>query len=453
MKKFTGNILSKDEFSRIRQSAIPLDEMQLADMWKDVYQHKMQHSASPVTVRPKTAASDRCKYDEEIDDETRKSARRRATQLQNEQQDEIRQLNTLIMEAKCLAAREEQVREKQKICREEQEKRLELERKVEAEQMRIEMEIEARKAKKKAETLVYAEEIKKQMEHQAKLKAEVKVKVKKWEAENLDKKISEYNLVKQKEKQKLIDLQNEFKKNLKISVEMKKHEKKEQEERERRRLEKIQTAIEMKDENEKLMKCQKAKQKLESELKKQVVVNKWLEQQQFVKNRQTKLESQRNETVEMLDREWRNIELKKVQQDIQAKKKLQDEWAQQIKQKNQTKELKKLEEMAKDRAIIRADEDKVAEDEKKKIKIRTEKIHQMQQFKQQMDERQKARKQFKTDILSDAIDCQNQLMERQQNLNEIRQQKLIELRSAKIPEKHVENVDRRSKKILSLKSS
>ncbi|XP_018603840.2 cilia- and flagella-associated protein 45-like isoform X1 [Scleropages formosus] len=382
----------------------------------------------------------------EIETEARQQGQyllEKANVMRTEQEDEIRKLNKVILDAQCNAVRDTQILEKKQIQKELHEEDLRLHSMMEVHRHRM-METEEQIEKlRKQQHLLGRAQIQKQIEERFEerlLQDEMKEQESQKMLENLKKiQMEELEaLQKKKEQQKQLHLEI-----FKINQETTRaKERRMDEERlaDLRDLEYIRQKMEREAQHEEEQR--KIKREKELELARLRALQ---ERERDRKAEQDELRARRNQ--EAAEREWRKKEKEKAQKEMEEVEKLKAAWLEQVTQKEHLLSIEAARNRTVFERVLRSQKEAIDRARAEAMEQRRRVAYYADGVRQQMREREVQAVENRKQILHEAERLKEEEQNRRTRLSTIMKKKLRELKEAGLPEKYCREVE---KKALSL---
>ncbi|CAH1737569.1 cilia- and flagella-associated protein 45-like [Aphis gossypii] len=441
-------VIDKSTFKRLKNKAVVVtaeDRRKKAeDLMADRERLESESAARKQKLQSYDVLRTKGKQLAQLDDEANKKSNyllARAQQLRQDQEDEIKHCNSLILSTKCHAIRNAQIAEKQLIQKEmkEEERRLEemmeRERALAAKELEKAAEVERLKKKFQAvevEKQIKENEIAREMElarmaEEAMIRAEAVNKIRHDEAENYKKRM-----------EKQAQLRKEY---MLLNAQIR-DSKKLEEEMNNIEVLQIQEYTRKKNEREIAFEREQQKQKL---LKEKSIAKIQASQQATYDLRATKDELNALRVRDQVEREWRRKEreeaIKKaaVEEELNAirRKQIEDQrraYAFEIqREKEETEKIAKLniEDIKKSKEM----------DEKNKMKIEAHRRNLLKQIYDKEQEKILERKRF----FQEGIKLKQEELSRQKMLRDTMYNKIEELKMHNVPEKFVQGIVRQLK--------
>ncbi|KAL4647265.1 cilia- and flagella-associated protein 45-like isoform X1 [Arapaima gigas] len=364
----------------------------------------------------------------------------RANTMRMEQQDDVRKLNKVILDAQCNAVRDTQILEKKQIQKELHEEELRLHSMMEVHRRRA-MEAEEKiENLRKQQHILGKAQIQKQIEERLEerlLKDEIKEQENQKMLENLKKLQTEEleTLQKKKEQQRQLHLEI-----FKINQEtMRAKERRMEAERlaDQRNLEYIRQKMEREAQHEEEQR--KLKREKELELARLRALQ---ERERDRKAEQDELRARRNQ--EAAEREWRRKEKEKAQKHFEEVEKLKSVWMEQVSHKEHLLSIEAARNRAAFERVLRSQKEAIDRAREEVAEQRQQVAHYAEAVRQQMREREAQAIENRKHIVHDSERLKDEALNRQAQLSTITEKKLRELKEAGLPEKYWKEVEKKA---------
>ncbi|XP_042325594.1 cilia- and flagella-associated protein 45 [Sceloporus undulatus] len=364
----------------------------------------------------------------------------RAANLRMEQEDEIKSLSEIILEAKCHAIRDAQILEKKQIEKEMNEEQMRLDRMMEVERQKASKMQHELEQKRKEELYRGRSHIIEQIENNRELRA--------MKAEQRD-----------QEAQEML----EYLERLQFEDER---------EMERRRLEQLRIQAEIKHINDENQKCKEEKLEqermadmrvLEYQRKKMAREAEFEAEQEKIRREkemetarlralqekaqdhqaeQDALRAKRNQ--EAAEREWRRKEKDAAQKKAQTEAMLKQSRLEQVAQKEHSLAVQVQRDRAEFERIVRIQREQIEKERKEhERRVALQQTH-ADEIRRQVREHQQQQIQERIAIFEEGKRMKEEARRRSERINEIKRKKLDELRAAGLPEKYCAQVERKA---------
>ncbi|XP_068732086.1 cilia- and flagella-associated protein 45-like [Montipora capricornis] len=363
----------------------------------------------------------------------------KAQEQMEEQEDEIKKLNELILNAKCHAIRDAQLIEKVEIKKEQLEEENRLDEMMEVERRKALTEYEEREKASHLERLVGAQVLQQQISEREQLrlleeeKKDQETKVMLQYLDKLQKEDME-NLIKKHEFQRSL-----MKDVAKANEEMKvlKERKADQE-----KLEDIKVMNYLKQKAEREEAYQRELEAARIEKEKEIA--RLRAQQERAKDKQAEkdaLRAKRNQ--EEAEREWRRKEKEEAEKKKETEQMLREARKDQVRNKEHFLAVQAARDRAEFERVLKAQEEQTLKDEEAETIQNIRRHHHADDVRQQIREKEKERIKATNAFFEEGIKLDQEAKARRKKLDEIKKRKLHELRAAGVPDKYCNEVARR----------
>ncbi|KAJ3103073.1 Cilia- and flagella-associated protein 45 [Phlyctochytrium bullatum] len=360
-----------------------------------------------------------------------------------EQEDEIKHMNELMLYAKCVAIRDEQVEEKKLILKEKKEEDSRLDAMMEVERVNELKKLEERERRRVEELRRGAAKIREQIEERreaALLEQERKDQETKQILKTLAEMTEQDKAEKlQKVKAQRILMQEVAKANIE-SMDRRRQQKVAEEEEDRKVLQYLLDKEKREIENDRILQIKKAER--EQELARLRAAQEKMSDKQA---QQDALRAQR--AYEAYEREWRRKEKEAAEKQAQMERELREERAKQQRAREHAiaVEANKLkEEFFENLRRQREAEERLKAEELKRAE--RNKIYALE-VKQQIKEKEVLRRKSREEFFVEGVKQAAERKEKNQKIEEIKHRKLQELRSIGVPEKYCKEIERKTHSI------
>lgn len=363
----------------------------------------------------------------------------KATEQMEEQEDEIKKLNELILNAKCHAIRDAQLIEKVEIKKEMLEEENRLDELMEVERRKAIQEYEEREQARQIERIKGAQVIQQQIaeNEQTRLLDEQRKDqetqamlqyLEKLQQEDLE------NLIKKRETQKQL-MQDVSKANADIQ-----QLKKLKEEQEKLADIKVMEYLKEKATREEAYQEELEKARIEREKE----IARLRAQQERAKDKQAErdaLRAKRNQ--EEAEREWRRKEKEEAEKKVATEQMLKDARERQVKDKEHFLAVQAACDRAEFERVLKAQKEQQLKDEDVEKQNASRRQRYAQDIREQISEKEKERVHLRKSYFEEGEKLNKEAKERRQKLDDIKRRKLKELRDAGVPDKYCNEVARR----------
>ncbi|KAM9363763.1 cilia- and flagella-associated protein 45-like [Symphorus nematophorus] len=441
-------ILPAAEFERITSAARVLTKEE-REALKEAYQRKKEEEIKPAEERKRQIFEADLSRKEnkaltELELEARDRAQQlveRASALQMEQEEEIRQLNKLILGAQCQATRDAQIQEKKQIQEE-----------MTGEEKRLDamMEVERRKA---LETEGQIDELRKQQRFSGmqQIYDQIQKRLEEQQIQEEMKECEKQQIREKQEKMNLEDLQALEKKRgekqrlqaeiMRINAEtMRAKEQRREEEKlaDARAMEYIRNKMEREAEYE--AEQRRIKKEKEFEITR---LRARQEKAKDYKAEQDELRARRNQ--ESADREWRRKEKERAAKKAEEEAMLRVARLEQVRCKEHFLSMEAGREKAEFERVLKVQQEMIIKDKEKEEKKRQKAQRHAEAIRHQVKDRELSAIAKRRELFKEADRLVEEARQRRLRLDEIKEKKLKELKATGLPEKYCSEVKRKAR--------
>ncbi|XP_054979389.1 cilia- and flagella-associated protein 45 isoform X6 [Sorex araneus] len=379
-----------------------------------------------------------------LEEEAQERARgllQRAGQQRMEQEEELREMNQIILNAKCHAIRDAQILEKQQIRRE-----------LEAEEKRLDQMMEAERQKS-----LQREEQLQQRRREERLRSQRHI------LEQIEQRQEERSLLgerQEQEKEQLLahmdrllaeDLKDlELRRQHKLQLQAEIRRVNEETQRQKALLqeqEKLADEMVMEFTQKKLAReaeLEKEQQHVRREKEKEIARLRALQEKaQDYRAEQDALRAKRNQ--EVADREWRRREKEKAQRKLETEEQLRQTRLDQMASKEHARAVQVHQDRAEFQSILRMQREQVEQERQEEARRAETRRRHADEVRSQVREQQQRQVQARVDAFEEGRRLQEEAQRRSQHIAELRRQKLQELRATGLPEKYCVEAERKAK--------
>ncbi|XP_072774697.1 cilia- and flagella-associated protein 45 isoform X1 [Taeniopygia guttata] len=425
-------IVGEKEYERIKESARAPTEVERWDRLKTL--RARQDAAfealkkAQIEEQRKAGLEDKRDHQRDVEEELQQEEQKllqRAARMRLEQEEDVRELNALFLNAKCNMIRDKQVLEKRMIHKElvEEEKRLDRMMEMEREKgMEVQEELECQR---KQELIRARRDIVKQMEQRAEeqaLRAEELYQEGQRQRERLEQMKREDRKAWEQKQERLKQIHADIKR---FNVESQRLK---DQERERDRLEDERVLEQQRQKAEREAALEAKQQQLRLEKEKELAqLRATQERAQDWQAEQDALRAKRNQ--EVADREWRRRELEKARKKAELEQQLKQDRLEQVAQKEQYLAMQVEQDHQEFQRVLRAHQEQL---EREKLEREQRELRQRahaEYLRRQIQELQQQRQRERAALMAEARQQQQEVRQRSQRLAQFRQQKLQEFRS------------------------
>ncbi|XP_060572410.1 cilia- and flagella-associated protein 45-like isoform X2 [Ruditapes philippinarum] len=444
----SGNsvILPRYEFFRICQNSkvITKEEREMREQRMKEEKERAMEESSNRKNQMKALDLDR-RHNEKLNDlesEAKENAEHlltRANEMRQEQEDEIKHLNELILNAKCHAIRDAQILEKGHVRSEmdEEEKRLDIMMEVDRQNaIKIQEEIEK---KRKEERLIGAAKLQFQISENEQERL--------FELERKD----QENIQMQRQVEKMMDEDRESLEKKKQEQEVLRHDlnKANDEILARREIKKQQEKAEelkvieyMKQKAEREAAFEKEQERIRIQKEKETARLRAL--QERARDEQADRDALRAKRAqEQAEREWRKKEAEEAKKKAVTEAMLIDARKNQMQQKEHYLAVQAQRERNEFERVLRAQKELVEKERREDIEARKKRLVHADDVRTQIREKEQVRISERNAFFEEGVKLDEEARQRRAKLEEVKKKKLEMLRHAGIPEKYLSQVERK----------
>ncbi|XP_023616481.1 cilia- and flagella-associated protein 45 isoform X2 [Myotis lucifugus] len=402
-------IMSPEEFERIKWASQVLTKEELEARVQALKKEK-EAALDAVTTRKKVMKQkemiwmkNKKLYDlEEEAKERAQNLLQRANKLRIEQEEELRDMSKIILNAKCHAIRDAQILEKKLIQKE-----------LDAEEKRLDqmMETERQKSLQRQEDL-------------SKKRREERIRGKRHIMQQMQRKQEELSLFaeqQEQEKEEMLEYMEQL-------------QEEDLRDMERRHQEKLKLQAEIKRINDESQR-QKAELQAQEKLADQMVM-------EFTKKKMDTLRAKRNQ--EVADREWRRKEKENAQKKMETEAKLRKTRQEQVAFKEHTLAVQVQRDRDEFDRILRAQREQIEKERLAEEKRAAERMQHAQELRRQVRENQQKLVQDRIAAFEEGRRLKEEAQRRSERINDVKKKKIEELRATGLPEKYCIEAERKA---------
>ncbi|XP_055257950.1 cilia- and flagella-associated protein 45 isoform X3 [Moschus berezovskii] len=402
-------IMSPEEFERIKWASHVLTREEL-EAREQAFKKEKEAIVDKVTTRKKIMKQKEMVWRnnrklsdlEEVAKERAQNLLQRASQLRVEQEEELKDMKKIILNAKCHAIRDAQILEKQLIQKE-----------LDAEEKRLDqmMEVERQKSVQRQEEL-------------DRKRREERIRGRRHIVEQMEKNQEERSLLaeqREQEKEQMLEY-------------MEKLQEEDLRDLEQRHQQKLKMQAEIKrinDENQR----QKAELLAQEKLADQMVM-------EFTKKKMDALRAKRNQ--EAADREWRRKEKENAQKKMETEAKLRKSRLEQVAFKEHTLAVQVQRDRDEFERILRAQREQIEKERLEEEKKATGRLQHANELRRQVRENQQKQVQARIATFDEGRRLKEEAQKRRERIEDIKRKKLEELRATGLPEKYCIEAERKA---------
>ncbi|XP_077985522.1 cilia- and flagella-associated protein 45-like [Glandiceps talaboti] len=439
-------ILSRTEYSRIIGASRVLSEEERNSIMHQIKLEKEDAQDASSERKKLIQQLDRSRKKNEklsdLDEESKKQAEyllEKAKEQREEQEDEIKHLNELILNAKCHAIRDAQILEKGQIKSEmtDEEKRLDLMMEVDRQNaLKLQEEIENNR---REERLVGKQIILQQIsenEEERLLDQERRDQ----EAQHMLRYLEKLQVEDLKALEKKHEQQMEAQKEIMRANQEAETQKEMKQEQQRLEEQKVVEYMKQKGEREAAFEAEQEKKRIEKEKE----VARLRAMQERAKDYQAEkdaLRAKRNQ--EQLEREWRKKERDEALKKAETERMLKDAREVQVANKEHFLAVQAARERAEFERVLLAQREQMDKEKDEEIEVHGRKLRHADDVRKQIREKEQLRIAERNSFFEEGIKLDEEARARRTKLDDIKRKKLGELRNAGVPEKYCAEVERR----------
>ncbi|XP_066541257.1 cilia- and flagella-associated protein 45 [Hoplias malabaricus] len=435
-------ILSTDEIRRIMaESQVPTKE-ELESQRKTREEAMNAAEERKTLIRQADLSRQKNQGLSDLEAEARERAHyllERANALKMEQEDEVKKLNELILEAQCHAVRDAQILERQQILKELQEEERRLDAMMEVDRRRA-LEIQEQidqlhKQQRIQGKMCILKQIDERLEKRM-LEDEVKEQEGQHMLENLEKMQMEELEALERKKVEQKRLLQEIQKINEENLVAKEHRKEEERLADLHAMEFSRKKLEREAEYE------AEQRRIKREKEKEVARLRALqERDRDYKAEQDELRARRNQ--EAAEREWRRKEKEQAQKKLEEEERLKAARLEQVIHKERMLSVVAGRDRAEFERILRTQEEMIAREKEKEEHHRQQIVRHSEGVRQQIREREVQAISRRRELFQEGEKLDEEARIRRARLDEIKEKKLKELKAAGLPDKYCNEVERK----------
>lgn len=439
-------ILTGMEYYRITNASAVLTKAQREAQYQQFKQEKQQQLDAGEERKNFMHQMERQRQNNEKLSEIEQEAKERSEYLlgkaqeqMEEQEDEIKKLNELILNAKCHAIRDAQLVEKVDVKKEVLEEEKRLDEMMENDRLYALKEYEERENRKKYERLRGAGVLKTQIveNEQQRLLDQNK---KDLETSAMLEYLNKLQKEDMEELMKKRQIQHDAMSDMATSNEEVKKIKDLRKQQER--MEEVKVMDYLKEKAAREEAFEKERESLRIEKEKEIARLRALQERAIDKQAERDgLRAKRNQ--ERLDREWRKKEAEEAEKQSKLESMLKVARQDQVLDKEHCLAVQAARDRAEFERVLSAQRSQAAKDEAQQKHNHSRRKVYANEIGSQMREKEKDRVQNRNDFFAEGVKLDQEAKERRQKLDAIKQRKLRELKDAGVPEKYVNEVSRR----------
>uniref|UniRef100_A0ACB8G864 Uncharacterized protein n=1 Tax=Sphaerodactylus townsendi TaxID=933632 RepID=A0ACB8G864_9SAUR len=364
----------------------------------------------------------------------------RAANQRMEQEDEIKGLNEIILEAKCHAIRDAQILEKKQVEKELNEEEMRLARMMEAERQKANKIQEELDQKRKEERLRGRRHIIEQINKNEELRS-LKAEQRDQEAQEMLDYLERLQFEDERE------MEHRRLERLRIQAEIKhindENQKRKEEKQEQERLADMRVLEYQRQKMEREAEFEAEQQRIHREKEMETSRLRALQERaQDHQAEQDALRAKRNQ--EAAEREWRRKEKDAAQKKAQTEAMLKQSRLEQVAKKEHDLAVQVQRDRAEFERIVRIQREQIEKEQKEQERHATLRQIHADEIRRQVREHQQKQVQERIAIFEEGKRLKEEARRRSERLNEIKRKKLDELRAVGLPEKYCAQVERKA---------
>nr|XP_012807313.1 cilia- and flagella-associated protein 45 isoform X2 [Jaculus jaculus] len=440
-------IISPEEFERIKWASHVLTKEEL-EAREQAFKKEKEAVLEAATIRKKTMKHKEMVRNnnkklsdlEEVAKERSQNLLQRANKLRMEQEEELKDISKIILNAKCHAIRDAQILEKQQIKKEldEEEKRLDqmmevdrqksLQRQVERERKRLEERLRGKRQ--------IVEQMEKNQEERS-LLAE--------QREQEKEQMLEY--IEQLQEEDLRDMERRHQEKLKMQAEIKRiNDENQRQKAERLAQEKLADQMVMEFTKKKMAReaeFEAEQERIRREKEKEIArLRAMQERAQDYQAEQDALRAKRNQ--EVADREWRRKEKENAQKKMETEARMRQTRLEQVAFKEHALAVQVQRDRDEFERILRAQREQIEKERLEQEKKAAGYLQHANELRRQVRENQQKEVQSRLAIFEEGRRLKEEAQKRRERIDDIKKKKLEELRATGLPEKYCIEAERKA---------
>ncbi|XP_012932913.1 cilia- and flagella-associated protein 45 isoform X2 [Heterocephalus glaber] len=440
-------IISSEEFERIKRASHVLTRKEL-EAREQASKKEKEATVDAVTTRKKIMkqkemARKNNKKLSDLEEEAKERAQellQRASKLRMEQEEELKDINKIILNAKCHAIQDAQILEKQQIQKELDAEEKRLDQMMEVERQKSIQRQEELERKRREERIRGRQHIVEQMEknqEERSLLAEQREQEKEQMLEYME----------QLHEEDLRDLQQRHQQRLKMQAEIQ-HINDENQRQKAQLLAQEKLADQMVMEFTKKKMAREAafeaeQERIRREKEKEIArLRAMQEKAQDYQAEQDALRAKRNQ--EVVDREWRRKEKENVQKKMETEAKLRKSRLEQVAFKEHALAVQVQRDRDEFERILRAQREQMEKERLEEEKKATGRLQHANELRRQVRENQQRLVQNRIATFEEGQRLEEEAQKQQERIKDIKRKKLEELRASGLPEKYCIEAERKA---------
>ncbi|XP_049999076.1 cilia- and flagella-associated protein 45 isoform X1 [Alexandromys fortis] len=440
-------IISPEEFERIKWASQVLTKEEL-EAKEQAFKKEKEAILEAVTIRKKIMKQKEMAWSnnkklsdlEEVAKERAQNLLQRANKLRMEQEEELKDMSKIILNAKCHAIRDAQILEKQQIRKELEEEEKRLDQMMEEDRQKSLQRQKDRERKRKEERIRgkrhIVEQIKKNEEERS-LLAEHREQEKEQMLAYLER----------LQEEDLQDLERRHQEKLKMQAEIKRiNDENQRQKAERLAQEKLADQMVMEFTKKKMAReaeFEAEQERIRREKEKEIArLRAMQEKAQDYQAEQDALRAKRNQ--EVADREWRRKEKENAQKKMETEEKLRKSRLEQVAFKEHTLAVQVQRDRDEFERILRAQREQIEKEKLEREKKAMGCLQHANELRRQVRENQQKQVQNRLATFEEGRRLKEEAQKRRERIEDIKKQKLEELRATGLPEKYCIEAERKA---------
>ncbi|XP_005368619.1 cilia- and flagella-associated protein 45 [Microtus ochrogaster] len=440
-------IISPEEFERIKWASQVLTKEEL-EAKEQAFKKEKEAILEAVTIRKKIMKQKEMAWSnnkklsdlEEVAKERAQNLLQRANKLRMEQEEELKDMSKIILNAKCHAIRDAQILEKQQIRKELEEEEKRLDQMMEEDRQKSLQRQKDRERKRKEERIRgkrhIVEQIKKNEEERSLL------------AEHREQEKEQMLAYMERlQEEDLQDLERRHQEKLKMQAEIKRiNDENQRQKAERLAQEKLADQMVMEFTKKKMAReaeFEAEQERIRREKEKEIArLRAMQEKAQDYRAEQDALRAKRNQ--EVADREWRQKEKENAQKKMETEEKLRKSRLEQVAFKEHTLAVQVQRDRDEFERILRAQREQIEKEKLEQEKKAMGCLQHANELRRQVRENQQKQVQNRLATFEEGRRLKEEAQKRRERIEDIKKQKLEELRATGLPEKYCIEAERKA---------
>uniref|UniRef100_A0A8C0CH30 Cilia- and flagella-associated protein 45 n=1 Tax=Balaenoptera musculus TaxID=9771 RepID=A0A8C0CH30_BALMU len=438
-------IMSPEEFERIKWASHVLTREELKAR-EQAFKKEKEATVDAVTTRKKIMKqkemvwrnSKKLNDLEEVAKERAQDLLQRASQLRMEQEEELKDMRKIILNAKCHAIRDAQILEKQLIQKELDAEEKRLDQMMEVERLKSVQRQEELHRKRREERIRGRRHIVEQMEKQEERSLLA-------EQEQEKEQMLAYR--EQLQEEDLRDLERRHQQKLKMQAEIKRiNDENQRQKAELLAQEKLADQMVMEFTKKKMAReaeFEAEQERIRREKEKEIArLRAMQEKAQDYQAEQDALRAKRNQ--EVADREWRRKEKENAQKKMETEAKLQKSRLEQVAFKEHTLAVQVQRDRDEFERILRAQREQIEKEQLEEEKKAMGRLQYANELRRQVRESQQKQVQDRIATFEEGRRLKEETRKRRERIEDIKKKKIEELRATGLPEKYCTEAERKA---------